>query len=107
MTTRFELFTIRELIRLYRDSSQRITANRRARLLASSIGWTLVLTAFLLAWFKTIDSGYCVVIAAVGGFVEGWSFLYLLNAETIPIFVRFTTLKEDEVQKALEESKNG
>jgi len=103
--TKFELFTVRELVRIYRESSQRIAANRRARLISSVIGWTLMAAGFGLAWFQVLDGGLCVVIGAIGGFVKGWSFLYLMNAESIPILVRYTTLKDEESQKALEESK--
>jgi hypothetical protein len=61
---------------------------------------------FGLAWFQVLDGRFCVVIAAIGGFVEGWSFMYLMNAETIPILTRYTTLNDEESQKALEESKD-
>jgi hypothetical protein len=87
---------------MYRNCPERVAVQRRQRKVYSATGWTLIAGAFLFSLFGILDGRWCVLIAAAGGFAEGWSFMFLMAAEQMPILVRYTTLHTEEVQKRLE-----
>ena len=107
MTKKQELAILREMVRMHRSCAERVAKYTRLRWISTAVAWVLIFTAFLLSRFQGISGVPCLVLALLGGLGIGVALMFLASANQIPIFVRFTTLREEEVQKRMEEINNG
>jgi len=107
MTSKQELAILRELGRIYRDCAERVATHTRWRWILTAATWILIFLAFLLSTGKIASSTVCVVIGLLGGFAGGISLMFALSSKQMTLLVRYTTLREDEFQKRLEELKDG
>src|SRR4029077_7031891 len=107
MTSKQELATLREIGRIYRNCAERVATYTRWRWIATAAAWALIFLAFLLSTAKIASSTVCLVIGLLGGFAGGISLLFALSSKQMTLLVRYTTLREDELQKRLEELKDG
>ncbi len=106
MTPKQELAALKEVDRLYRNCPERVAAYTRWRWFATVIAWILIFVAFLLSMTKILSGTLCLVIALLGGFAGGISFLFAASAKQMPLLVRYTALRDEEFQKRLEELKD-
>ena len=77
------------------------------RWISTAIAWALIFGAFLLSRLERVSGVLCLVLALLGGLAIGIALLFSASASQIPLFVRFTTLREEEVKARLAELDNG
>jgi hypothetical protein len=106
MTTKQEGAILREFGRIYENCSERVRRYTRWRWTATAISWSFIFVAFLLSASKMISGNLCLVIGLLGGYAGGFSLLFAGSAKQLPLLVRYTTLRDQEVQKRLEELKD-
>ena len=106
MTTKQESATLREIGRIYQNCAERVATYTRWRWIATATAWALIFLAFLLSTAKIASGTVCLVVGLLGGFAGGISLLFAASAKQMPLLVRYTTLREDELQKRLEELKD-
>jgi hypothetical protein len=106
MTTKQELKVLRQLGRIYHDCAERVATYTRWRWILTVSAWVLIFLAFLFSTAKILGGTLCLVIALLGGFAGGISLLYAAAAMQMPLLVRYTALREDELQKRVEELKD-
>lgn len=97
---------LREVGRIYQDCPERVATYTRWRWIATVLAWILIFAAFLLSTSKMLSGSLCLVIALLGGFAGGISLLFAASAKQMPLLVRYTALREEEIQKRLEELKD-
>ena len=69
--------------------------------------WILIFLAFLLGTAKWTSPVVSLIIAVLGGFTGGLAFLFAATARQLPLWVRYTTLRDPEFQKRLDELTHG
>jgi O-antigen ligase len=106
MTTKQERAMLREVRRIYENCPERVATYTRWRWIATATAWILISVAFLLSTSKMLSGTLCLVIALLGGFAGGLSLLFAASAKQMPLLVRYTALRDEEIQKRLEELKD-
>jgi O-antigen ligase len=106
MRTKQELAILKEVGRIYQNCPERVATYTRWRWIATIIAWLLIFVAFLLSSSKMLNGTLCLVIALLGGFAGGLSLLFAASAKQMPLLVRYTALRDEEIQKRLEELKD-
>jgi hypothetical protein len=106
MTPKQELTILRELGRIYQNCAERVATYTRWRWVATASAWVLIFLAFLFSTSKILGSTLCLMINLLGGFAAGISLLFAASAKQMPLLVRYTALREDELQKRVEELKD-
>ncbi len=103
MTAKQERAMLKEIARIYQNCPERVETYTRWRWTATGIAWGLIFVAFFLSCFESVSSKLCMVIALLGGVAIGVSILLSASAKQIPLLVRYTTLRDEDIQKRLEE----
>jgi hypothetical protein len=67
------------------------------------IAWLLIFVSFLLSSFESVSPRICIVIGLLGGVAGGLSFLFSASAKQMPILVQYSTLRDDDVQRRLQD----
>jgi hypothetical protein len=70
-----------------------------------AIGCILFFISFFLIGLGT-EQFLPTIISAVGGVLVGISVAFSMAAKQLPLWVHYTTFKEEDLQKRLEELKN-
>jgi hypothetical protein len=106
MTANQERTLLKEIVRIYQNCPERVATYTRWRWIATAIGWILIFTAFLFTSAKTLSGSICLVLALLGGFAGGLSLLFAASAKQMPFYIRYTVLRDEEIQKRMEELKD-
>ena len=96
---------LREICRTYQDCPERVAKHTRYRWIATAASWILTFIAFLLSTTRILSNTLCMMMALLGGLVGGLSLVFASSAKRMPLFVRYTNLREKEIQQRLEELK--
>jgi hypothetical protein len=103
MTTKHELATLRELRRVYQNCPERVATYVRWRWISRAIAWVLIFVASLLTSSESVSPLLCLPIAVLGGLALGLGILFSTSAKQMPLFVRYATLRDEDIQKRLQE----
>jgi hypothetical protein len=106
MTKRQEMATLKEIGRVYHDPPERVTAYNRRKWILLMIAWFEIFIAISLSMLHAVPDMVCLVIAVVGGCAVGIAVWFTAAARQIPLLVRYTTLREEDIRKRLEELKD-
>jgi hypothetical protein len=103
MTPRQESSILKEMGRIYQNCEDRIATYTRWRWIATGISWISIFVAFLLGTAKLASPIICLLLALLGGYAGGFAILFGAAAKQLPLWIGYTTLREPEAQKRLEE----
>ena len=102
-TRKQEATVLREIVRMYRSPTERVANYTHSRLIAMGFAWAFIFAAFLLFGLQRESGVVQLVLALLGGIAMGIAFMLALSIKQIPLFARYTTLNEEDVQKRLDE----
>jgi len=68
-----------------------------------AVVWLCIFFAVLLSFYPGVMAKVGIAIAFIGGVAGGRALTYASAATSWPLVVRYTTLKEEELKKALAE----
>lgn len=98
-----ELAILKELQRIYTDTSLAIARYKRFQLIASIIGLGLILLSLIGGSMGFLPTREAVLSAFFGGASAGFSFLYRSSLQQLPFLLRFTTLDVQSIQNRIQE----
>ncbi|MBI5686083.1 MAG: hypothetical protein HZC54_13505 [Verrucomicrobia bacterium] len=105
MNAKQELAMLKEMEGIYQNCPERVATYTRWKRIAFAGGWILIFVAGVLSGAKILNSTSCGAIGVLGGFVMGISLMFSVSAKQMPLFVRYTTLRDEEIQNRIEELK--
>lgn len=103
LTKAQETKLLQELVRIYQNCPERVATYTRFKMIVLVTAWLLIFFGFLLNRFEGVRSTLGCVFALMGGISLGLAIYFSNAVRQAPLFVRFTALREDEVQKRLKE----
>jgi hypothetical protein len=106
MTPKQEAGILREIERIHRDCSERVACYMRWRWIAIAISLGFTFLAFLVASSNFGRPTTWLLLALSGGLSGGVSLLFSAAARQCPLITRYTSLREEELRKRLEELSN-
>ena len=106
MTTKQERAMLREIGQVYQNSAERVAICTRWRWVFTGVAGGLAFLALRLSSVASVDTRLCLLVAFFAGMAVGVTALFSTAARQTPLLVRYTTLREDDIQKRLEELKD-
>ena len=106
MTPKQERSLLKEIARVYHNCPERVATYTRWRWTATGTAWGLIFVAFFLSGLESVNRRLCMAIALLGGIAIGVSILLSTSARQIPLWVRYTTLRDNDLQERLEQLKD-
>jgi hypothetical protein len=103
MTKKQELAKLKEFARVYQNPNERVAACNRRKWILLGIAWFMIFIATLLLKFQAVSDVVSMVIAVVAGCVLGIASWFSAAANQIPLLVRYTALREEEIRKRIDE----
>lgn len=103
MSKSYELRTLRELVKLFENSPERVKAYRRTSLIISTASSLTLILAVVLTFGEIVDARYAAILVLVAGIGIGVELMYRLLTSDSMLIVRYTSLREDEISKRIEE----
>jgi len=103
MTIRQKRKVLREILLIYQNTPERSATYRRWYWCASAIAWVSIFFAVLCSFYPGISTKAGIVLAFIGGIAGASALTCASAANSWPLVVRYTTLKEEELKKELAE----
>lgn len=101
MAPKQESAVLKEMQRIYQSSEERAAIYTRRPSISLYISWMLIFVAFLLGTRKLASPMVSLILALVGGWTGGFAILFGTAAKQLPLWVRYTTLRDSDVQQRL------
>src|SRR5690242_5240111 len=106
MNAKQERAILKGIAHIYQNCQERVETYTRWRWRATGIGWVLIFVAFLLNYIESVSCRICTMLALLGGVAVGVAIFLGTSAVQLPFWVSYTTLRDEDIQKRLEELKD-
>jgi hypothetical protein len=103
MTRKQEMARLKEIRRIYQNPEERIAAYNRCKWTLFVIAWFVISVAVFLTREQLANNIVSLTIAGAGGALLGLAVWLSEAAKRIPLLLRYTALREEEIRKRLDE----